>query len=438
MHHVKRRGLAGLILVTVFAACADPADRITAPGAEPADLLAPDSKSPVVTERAALEKLGRLIAVSLGERKMRHKLKKHLRAAPFKEHKLELSAYLRSADGQELLTKLSGGEKKSDAVLTLLGQIRPLELYMPVRKHRETWIGDGELLVAVQLEEEDPIVAFDGRGKSRHLDAAAPPEQPTISIVPVETRFDQPMPVGSRNVNDLNGAAIGTLEAPQVKTSSIGCAACLDDDPGGVGAGEGAGPGIVPPGLYLEFSRIVDAMEPWIKSEPEIEVHIHGPSTLNNPRVGDDLSCSGARVFDNRKYFDQNDGFWNGRVMLFSQEETARFNALFGDGFHVMFWEDDDTPCVLKLDNDVLMELLKSTATFGAVALKIVPWNWGVAASGFIAAFFSNPGAWLKTNDDFVGVAVPQEQGPFHAPANTHVIMNGKSLNGRANIVFHQ
>ncbi len=426
--------VSGLSFVAVIAACTDPGDKITAPSGSSSEVRVLGSVSAEAAERAALEKIGRLVAVSLADRSMRHQLKKHLRAAPFREHKLELSAYLRSADGRQLLDRLSPS-KKSDALLTLLNEVRPLELYMPVRKHRETWVGDREVLVAVQLEEEDPIVAFDGRGNATHLDADAPPEQPTISIVPVETRFDQPMPAGSMNVNDMNGAAIGTLEPPKAKVSSITCADCVSEDTGPLSGG-GAGT-YVPPGLYLEFSRILDAKEPWTKSDPEIEVHIHGPTTLSNPRAGDDLSCSGARVYDYRKYFDQNGGFWSGKVMLFSREETERFNAMFGDGFHVMFWEDDDTACVLKLDNDVLLELLKSTATFGSLALKIIPWNWGLAASSFVAAFFTNPGEWLKTNDDFVGIAVPAAEAGFNYPENTHVIMDGSRLNGRANLVFH-
>jgi hypothetical protein len=189
--------------------------------------------------------------------------------------------------------------------------------------------------------------------------------------------------------------------------------------------------------LYLEFSRILDVHEPWTRGSPEIEVHIQGPTNQSNPRYGEDLSCSGEHAYDYRKVFDQNGGFWEGRVMLFSGDETTVFNSKFSEGFHTLFWEDDDTACVLKLDNDALIELLKSTAAAtGTIAIKIIPAKWYVVAAAFVATLFSNPGEWLKTNDDFVGTAVTQENAGYNYPDNTHVIMKGTTLNGRATIVY--
>ncbi len=426
--------VVGLSFVLALAACADPSERISAP-----NVAAPERgvyESTPTPEQIALARLGQLIATSLGDKKMRHELKRHLRAAPFKEHKLELGRYLRSDDGAELLAAMSRNANSSDEILTLLGQIRPVEFYMPVRKHRESWVGDGEVLVAVQLEEEDPIIAFDRSGREIRLDPDSPPEQPTLSIVASETRFDQPMPVSSKNIGDQNGRSIGTLVPARLEASNV----IAVDDGGGSGGGSGGGgtSAPIPPGLYLEFSRILDVHEPFTRGDPEIEVHIQGPTDQNNPRNGDDLSCSGAQAFDYRKVFDQNGGFWDGQVMLFSADEVAAFNSKFQDGFHVLFWEDDDTSCVLKLDNDVLLSFLKSTSSAAStVAIKLVPKApWYVVAGAFLAVFFENPGAWLRTNDDFVGAAVAQENAGYSYPGNTHVIMKGAALNGRATIVY--
>lgn len=433
----NRATLVGFSFVVALAACADP-DRISAPDIGSAEVRALGGESSALSEREALEKIGRLVAVSLGEKALRHQLKKHMRSAPFKEHKLELRTYLRSSDGEQLLKKITGG-KQADAILTLLEQVRPLELYMPVRKQRETWVGDAELLVAVQLEEEDAIVGFDSRGTRRQLDPLAPPEQPTLSIVPVETRFDQPMSLGAKNVNDMNGQSIGTLMPATYTPSKVICADCLAEDAGGGGSVVGGGGGIVPPGLYLEFSRILDAKEPWLKGEPEVEVHIHGPTDQANPTIGRDLSCSGERAFDYRKNFNQDDGFWTGRVMLFSADETAAYISQFTEGFHILFWEDDDTSCVIKLDNQALTAFIRSTAlAFGTVAVKVFKPGtpvW-VMAGAFVAALFENAGAWLKSNDDFIGAAVPISATSYNYPENNHVIMQGTTLNGRATIVY--
>jgi hypothetical protein len=234
------------------------------------------------------------------------------------------------------------------------------------------------------------------------------------------------------NVGDLNGAAIGTLVPAGFRTLGISCLDCPVLDGGGTGPTAPT----IPAGLYLEFSRILDLHEPWTRGSPEIEVHIQGPTDQGNPKMGEDLSCSGQHAYDYRKAFNQDGGFWNGRVMLFSADETARFASKFNDGFHIMFWEDDDTACVLKLDNDVLIQLLKATASAGSVAVKVIPIQWRLVAAAFIAGVFSNPGEWLRTNDDFVGVAAPKEEFGYNYPENTHVIMEGTKLNGRATIVY--
>jgi hypothetical protein len=440
MKHRNRGRLAGLSFIVAFVACADGVERIAAPPAS-TQAVADGGHDATMAERAALSKIGRLIAISLADRQLRHRLKKDLRASPFKEHKLELGRYLRSADGTQLLRRMGAtGKQSADAILTTLGQVRSLELYMPVRKHREDWVGDGELLVATQLEEDDPIVAFNARGQEIRLDASREPAQPTISIVASETRFDQPMPIASINIEDRNGQAIGTLMPPNFKLSSVvSCGSCDGDGGGGSGGSSNLGGPLpnVPPGLYLEFSRILDVHEPWTRGSPEIEVHIQGPTNLSNPRMGEDLSCSGEHAYDYRKFFDQNSGFWEGRALLFSGEETKAFLAKFNEGFHIIFWEDDDTACLLKLENQALLEFLKSTtAATGTVAVKIIPAQWYVIAAAFVATLFSNPGEWLKTNDDFVGVAVNQENAGYSYPQNTHVIMKGANLNGRATIVY--
>src|SRR5439155_21003848 len=196
--------------------------------------------------------------------------------------------------------------------------------------------------------------------------------------VQVETRFDQPMPAsGSRNVRDQDGNAIGTLERMAVKGSSlISCGETCD------GGGSGSTSPTIAPGIYLEFSRILDAKEPWFRGDPEIEVHIHGPTSAANPTYGDNLSCSGEHAPDYRKVFDQNGAFWEGRVMVFSGDEMVQYTNKFLEGFHVIFWEDDNEPCTLKLDSNVLVNLIQSTAAaFGSVAVKLLPKApWTLAA----------------------------------------------------------
>jgi hypothetical protein len=180
--------------------------------------------------------------------------------------------------------------------------------------------------------------------------------------------------------------------------------------------------------------------EPWFRGDPEIEVHIHGPTSQLAPTYGENLSCSGEHAPIPSKVFDQNTGFWQGRVLLFSADETAAYISKFGQGFHVLFWEDDNEQCTLKLDTNILTEVLKSTATaFSTVAIKVLPGASPPVMIGvFLGTFFSTAGPWLLTNDDFLGAAVDQASAGYYYSGNTHVIMDGTTLNGRATIVYRQ
>ena len=434
MKHTHGEGALVFALLACLTACTDPVTTATGPSITP-DVRAGSPAASVNPERAALSKIARRVALSLDDESIRQRVKRDMRAAPFREHKLQLETYLRSRDGKALLDRMvsTGGGTESE-LLETVSAVRPLEFYMPVARHRESWTGKANVLVVSQLDESEPIVAFDQSGSEVALDRTSAPEQPTLSIVPVETRFNEPMPAaGSKNVRDAGGNAIGTLERMVPSGSSL--IAC-DESCGGGGGGSAP----VPPGLYLEFSRIMDMKEPWFRGDPELEVHIHGPTEAGNPRYGADLSCSGEHTYDTRKYFDQNGAFWSGRVLLFSTEETDAYVAQFNEGFHVFFWEDDNDSCTIKLDNNPLLALVQSTASaVGTVAIKVLPKaSWPIVAGAFVASFFSNAGEWLLTNDDFLGVAVDQASAGYYYPDNTHVIMDGRSFNGRATIVYRR
>jgi len=434
MKHRHGEGVLFLALFAALIACADAASRTAGPTGSK-DIVTEPTPASASEERVALTRIARLVAVAMDNEPARQHLKRDMRSAPFHEHKLELATYLRSKDGRALLESMArltrGGEGD---VFGALAAIRPLEFYMPVEKHRESWTGKAEVLVVSQLDESEPIVAFDERGREVTLDRKVAPDQPTLSIVPVETRFDQPMiPAASRNVRDQSGNAIGTLEPMVPKGSSL--IACEET----CGGGGSISPSI-PAGLYLEFSRILDVKEPWFRGDPEIEVHIQGPNSPSAPTHGEDLSCSGEHAYDYRKVFNQDGAFWEGRVMLFSADETVAFANKFKQGFHVLFWEDDNEPCILKLDSNSLVAVLQSTASaFSTVAIKVLPGASPVVmVAVFVGTFFSNAGAWLLTNDDFLGAAVDQASAGYAYPGNTHVIMDGTTLNGRATIVYRQ
>lgn len=245
MKHRHGEGVLVLALAAALFGCEDAPSRTVGPTASADVQAGPAPSSPSSSsseERAALTKIARLVAVAMGNEPARQRLKRDMRAAPFREHKLQLGSYLRSADGRPLLGQmvaLSGSGEKE--LLATVAAVRPLELYMPVSKHRESWTGSADVLVVSQLDEGEAITAFDERGNSVVLDRTIPPDQPTLSIVPVETRFDQPMSMSaSKNVRDRSGTAIGTLEPMTLKPAAI--LECGVDCGGGGGGGSSPAP----------------------------------------------------------------------------------------------------------------------------------------------------------------------------------------------------
>jgi len=186
----------------------------------------------------------------------------------------------------------------------------------------------------------------------------------------------------------------------------------------------------------MTFSRLVDMGEPWMKGDPEIEVHVHGPASGGYPLYGEDLACSGELSQLERR-FDQNTSFWNGSVLIWTQAQATAFNAEFPNGYNIMFWEDDDTACVLKFDKDGLMGALSATAAaVGGAAMKAGWTNigWGLVLASFLGNAY-NQMSWLKSNDDFLGVLVPAaSHGDYWSDANS-TLLRGTTVNGRANIV---
>lgn len=293
-----------LALVVALAGCTD--DRITP--------LAPSSQSALITatatpsdpERNALDALTRAIAIALQDEGLRQRIKNDMRSAPYQEHKLEFSSYIRGASGGILLAKMVQATGKGrEEVLGMINAVRPLEFYMPVAEHRSRWTGGPDLWVASQLEEDDLPRAYDLHGEAMMVGLANPPAVPTLSLVPVETDFTQPLNLSDWvNEQDLDGHAIGTYRRMARRSESgaghLGSMALLscdetnpcDEDEGGGGGGGGAPPNY-PPGIYFDAMRLHDVHEPWPRGEPEIDVYVSG--ILQG--VYRDVAPQGAKFF---------------------------------------------------------------------------------------------------------------------------------------------
>ena len=130
------------------------------------------------------------------------------------EHKLHFHAYVQGESGGILLAKMAKHSGKSRTELQqLIASVRPLEFYVPDPDHRAEWTGDEDVVVGSQLEEEDVPVFYTTGGAPLFVGANDFPEQPTLSLVPVESDFSVQLdPNTFENGQDRNGETIGTYQ----------------------------------------------------------------------------------------------------------------------------------------------------------------------------------------------------------------------------------
>jgi hypothetical protein len=186
----RRNHLAILALLAGAAGCGNRADSgPTAPGDAPGPAAATAAPAGS-TQRAAQERLARRMALALADPEFRAYVKDALDRSPIREHKLHLQRFLGGPDARALQALARAGREPAAAVDADARTATALEFYLPVAAHRATWHGADDILVATAREDHEAPVAFDVRGRRRLLSPDAPPAEPVLAVVPVETDFD--------------------------------------------------------------------------------------------------------------------------------------------------------------------------------------------------------------------------------------------------------
>jgi hypothetical protein len=419
------RVLAAVLTAIALVACAPDATRPVRPSIH-ATLVAEG----VSSLQAQQGEWARRVALALADPALRQRVKNDLRDSPITEFKLQFSDYLRGPSGSRILRRLAQTEGISEAAaLQELTSMPPLEFYMPVAEHRKTWRGGQDLIVATQVEDTDPPVAWDTKGQRVTLSLSGPPPTPVLVLVPVETDFSEPL--SPKALAQRGNPHRETIQDPSVTLIDCGLPTCGGDSGGSSG-------GVFPAGLYITFQRLVDKGEPWTLGAPEIEVHIHGPQSAGALQYGADLSCSGDRVGFPRG-FNQDNAFWSGEALLFDQNQINNYNTLVQNGFNVSVWEDDNDKCSIKMEDFDLVaryrNIAVATAGYTAVSAATGIGPTIVAAATYIAAVYQSL-TFLWTNDDYLGSYVNAAAvGLSYSDANHVLYKDGGTINGRAMIV---
>lgn len=319
-------------------------------------------------QQDALAEVTRAVAMALADQGLRQRVRNDLRNSRHTfEHKLEFRRYLRGNSGGILLAKMANRAGVSRAeLLQRLETLPPLEFYMPVRAHRESWRGGPDLIVAAALDEEgSTLVAYDLEGRPVQVSIETPPETPTLVLVPVETDFDQTLDLRFyKNHNDNGGQSIGTYVS--IMADEVPC-----DDPfaiecGGGGGGGGGNP--PPPPAYVQrrgrsveefitHMRALNDHEPWINGAPEFFLLLAGKHEneqdfelrINIPEG----PWSGSDDDNNRK--------WRNFGML----SLIMWDDDLGTRIKVQCYEDDGgSKLTIKVKGDTTFPLIGKTLGF--------------------------------------------------------------------------
>jgi hypothetical protein len=380
------------------AACIAACDRSpTAPG-DPGSAPKAASLSRHTSERAAMDRLARRLARAMADPAFRSSVKRELDRSTFVEHKVQFQNFLHGSGGRALkeVARLSASSER--AMEEDAASATPLEMYFPVKAHRQAWSGASDLLVASAWADGEAPVAYTVDGKRQVLSAERAPATPVLAVEPVETDFSHSGQV-----------------SPQTT-----CTTCLPPPP--------PPPPPPPTGLFMTYSHFVQDFEGWFKGDPEFEIHILGQSgTTDSLR---DYQCAGAGAGGSYS-FDQNKLDWSGSVLLFSQSQLDNYRAGHpNQNFRVIALEDDDTGCVIKFDADRFRNVLTTVQTLYPNLTGAKDTTSGLvkfvkranALQKILRAVYS----FITTQDDFVGNAIEDVAvGEFHSGANW--ILKGES-----------
>lgn len=431
-----RLGLAALVAAAIAAACDEASTPLT-----PAD----EASSPAESRQAAswtataqgesMTELTRAVALALGHQGLRTRVLQDMRRAPYLEHKLDFSSYLRGESGGILRAAMrNAAELSGSEIHELLDAAPELEFYMPVVEHRRTWTGGDEVVVASGQDDEDRPVGFDTSGESVPLEVDAPPETPVFVLVPSETDFSSPInPLNYANRDDAGGEAIGQYERGSA-LRAVEEPIQPDPDPGDGSLSPRVEWDEQPPGIFLDRAWYESTEEAWTKGSPELEVltmaQEDGSSEATVEHcVADHLSGS--------QYYEQNDKFWkagttDGVPQIATDDQVAGLPE--DRGFVFLVIEDDDGRCEPRRDDDLLTEALETVQAIrdglDAIDKADSDLDGVLAIAESLVEIVPGLVSLISTNDDPLGYIEEESCTDPNGSTYSHTVMLGDRNRG--------
>ena len=196
-----------------------------------------------------VDSFARLLAAAMASPAARASVHEALRLSPLTEHKVLLTEFLASPEGQPVLAALAaaGSMSKTD-VHAFASSLPAMDLYVPVRAHRQTWRADEAIGVVALVDEVSPLFAYTSSGQPMAIDRRARVPQVPVAVLllgPHETAVQR------ADVSMVLARDASVIEDPH--EISIANQECWEDCGGGGGGGGGGGP---PPPNDLRLAEI--------------------------------------------------------------------------------------------------------------------------------------------------------------------------------------
>ena len=368
-----RCGLLSFLASVAIAGCSDSNSLVTQ-GKERTSRVSPSSINSVLVPH---RELTRLMALALQNEDRREALRQAILSSPVSEGKLHLLTYLTGDAGSPLLLEMAsrGGVTQAQVITLIAAQERPLEFYMPVPAHRAAWVGDADVVVAIQRNEEEvPFGIHVVAGSEFPLNVETPPNTPTLALVPSESFDDAGRP----------------YEPDLLRCETPDCEPILPPPP-------------PPPppawnGLWINEVHVTADYESWTKGSPEFEMQIENaqitPRTLIRC-ADEDKSVEPYRWnMDGLNYYDD--------FLLANRSEMPKDVDLV-----IAMWEDDDTRCVVKTEKDFVLQAVDFFFNVNGTykALQEKKEDNGNSFMQILRAL-AKIKSIIKSNDEFVGIVV--------------------------------
>lgn len=403
-------------------------------------------------ERQAGEIVARALAMALQDPAVRQEVKRALASSRVSEHKLHLHSFLQGRGGAILSVAYRKADLSEGEFQQAMANLRQLEFYMPVLKHRVAWSGGPDVIVAVAVQKNEQPAGFRIDGSRVQLDRNVEPSAPTLVLTQVESDFRDQILMNKAGV-PANGCVATTIESLEqaARRCDAGGAKAIRSGPSlnalrsfepGVRFDFGSDPEVV--GLYATFLRVLDAHEYWFQGEPELEIHVTGKR--NGPSGQPiDYQCSGENaadpfgtqpgIRDFAYVFDMNTNFWEGKeVRLLNGAQLDSLQAAEPAGFNVSLWEDDQEACIVRQSSASFFQTaVQATQSIARGVNAVRARDYGV-----IAGTIQELAALIQGDDDYVGLLVFKDSTEYAGtnPGNTHMIYDGTTQNGRATLTI--